>query len=412
MTNNKKILLSAYACEPDGGPEAVIGWNFAVNLAKFHHVWVITRESNRKSIERYRESLIQNQINWLYFDWPKPLRFWKKGSRGHRLYYFLWQLGIFFKIKTIHQKENFNIVHHVTFVNYWQPSFLPFLKNVNFVFGPVGGGEYVKWNFIKHFPTKEIMYETVRNLSRFINIANPLLRLAAKKSRVAIAVNKETATQLAKIGHKDIRVLTQVALDHHQLNVLKKIKKNNDYSFRFFSIGRLLTWKGFDMAIEAFSQIAKKNEAIEYYIIGDGPYRAQLNKMIKRKDIVSKVKFFGKLTHPELFNLMNKCDVLLHPSLHDSGALVVAEAMAAGKPVICLDVGGPAYQVNENVGIKIPPRTRKQVVHDLAEAMELLVTDKKLYQKMSVEARKRVVEELNWDSKIKIINRIYDEIIN
>ena len=49
--------------------------------------------------------------------------------------------------------------------------------------------------------------------------------------------------------------------------------------------------------------------------------------------------------------------MLIHPSLHDSGGWVCLEAMAAGRPVICLDLGGPGLQVTEKTGIKVKAST-------------------------------------------------------
>jgi len=65
----------------------------------------------------------------------------------------------------------------------------------------------------------------------------------------------------------------------------------------------------------------------------------------------------------------------MHPSLHDSGGWVTLEAMAAGRPVICLDLGGPALQVSEATGIKIPAISPPQVVADLASALKQLAGD-------------------------------------
>lgn len=75
-------------------------------------------------------------------------------------------------------------------------------------------------------------------------------------------------------------------------------------------------------------------------------------------------------------------DVLVHPSLHDSGGYVVAEAMAAGRPVICLDLGGPALQVAEETGFKIPATTPEQVVAGMAQAMLWLARDDALRRRM------------------------------
>ena len=55
----KKIFVSAYACEPGMGSEIGVGWHWVIELAKYHEVWVLTRESNRGTIvpwlEQHRE---------------------------------------------------------------------------------------------------------------------------------------------------------------------------------------------------------------------------------------------------------------------------------------------------------------------------------------------------------------------
>ena len=61
-------------------------------------------------------------------------------------------------------------------------------------------------------------------------------------------------------------------------------------------------------------------------------------------------------------------DVLVHPSLHDSGGFVLLEAMEMRKPVVCLKLGGPGVYVNEHTGYAIPATSIPQVIDDLATA--------------------------------------------
>src|SRR2546421_1903633 len=49
----KRVLVSAYACEPDHGSEPCVGWNVVMGLAAFHDVWVLVRECHRAVIEAY-----------------------------------------------------------------------------------------------------------------------------------------------------------------------------------------------------------------------------------------------------------------------------------------------------------------------------------------------------------------------
>ena len=59
-----KVLVSCYACSPYKGSEPGVGWNMAVALAQYNEVWVVTREKNRSSIEKY---IAQHPISNLHF---------------------------------------------------------------------------------------------------------------------------------------------------------------------------------------------------------------------------------------------------------------------------------------------------------------------------------------------------------
>ncbi len=87
-----KVLLSAYACEPGRGSEPEVGWRWAVELAGLgYQVWVLTRANNRAAIERGLASRAPiPSLHFVYYDLPGWARWWKKGGRGVRLYYVLW----------------------------------------------------------------------------------------------------------------------------------------------------------------------------------------------------------------------------------------------------------------------------------------------------------------------------------
>ena len=100
------------------------------------------------------------------------------------------------------------------------------------------------------------------------------------------------------------------------------------------------------------------------------PRRRSLEVLARRLGVDHKVRFWGHLPRKEALSKLERCHVLVHPSLHDSGGWVCLEAMAAGLPVVCLDLGGPATQVTQETGIKVAARNPRQTVVDLAEAMK------------------------------------------
>ena len=96
-----KIFVSAYACEPGLGSEIGVGWHWVLEMSKHFELWVLTRESNRSTIEPWIALHPEYAgIHFLYFDLPKWARFWKKGLRGVRTYYNIWQLWYLF-LKTL-----------------------------------------------------------------------------------------------------------------------------------------------------------------------------------------------------------------------------------------------------------------------------------------------------------------------
>jgi glycosyltransferase involved in cell wall biosynthesis len=102
---------------------------------------------------------------------------------------------------------------------------------------------------------------------------------------------------------------------------------------------------------------------------------------------------------------------MLHPVLHDSGGCASVEAMAAGLPVICLDLGGPATQVTAECGFKIPARDPDQASRDIAAAMIELAQDKELRCRLSNGARERVRREFCWSTQAERFNSIYRQVL-
>src|SRR3990172_2688633 len=91
----------------------------------------------------------------------------------------------------------------------------------------------------------------------------------------------------------------------------------------------------------------------------NGPDSGRLEKSARDLGIMTRVRFAGRMSRHEVLRMLGDAHVLVHPSLHDSGGWVCVEAMAAGKPVICLDLGGPAPAVGGGAGgINPPPPPR------------------------------------------------------
>lgn len=412
-----KVLISAYACEPEKGSEPEVGWNWVKHIAQFADVWVITRTNNRKSIEKVLARESMSNVHWIYFDLPRWLCFWKKGQRGVHLYYYLWQVGICFLVRRLHQKVGFDLIHHVTFGNYWLPSFLPLLS-VPFIWGPVGGGESAPKAFYAVYSTNAKFRELLRDLARFISDYNPIHRFIAKKVSVALATTEQTADRIKKrLGIKRVYVMPQFAMSREKLIYLEEISSSTvsekTGSVIFISVGRNLGYKGFHLGLMAFRKLVEKYENCEYWITNTGPEHQYLKNLARKLSISDKVRFLGKLNSlQDVYQTIAKSDVLVHPALHEAFGNAVLEGMALRKPVICLDLGGPALQVTEETGFKIPVRAPEQVIEDMAQAMFRLVRDEGLRHRMGEAGRRRVIEKFTWKHRVEQIRQIYANLLH
>lgn len=408
-----KILISAYACEPNKGSEPGIGWNMVLEVAKRHCVWVLTSNTHKEKIEaEMSRNPVENlkiayadPLGWIY-DWSN------EGKRVHwniHLHYYLWQIQAYLIGRSLNRKVGgFDLVHHLTYTRYSTPSFLSLLP-IPFIWGPLAGGEVAPQKFIQDLNQRGKVYEFVRAIAARLGEFDPFVRLTARRSAVALAATEDTARRLHKIGASQAVVIPSVALSDEDIHYFTENTSQNTPKTAFISIGRLLHWKGFHLGLKAFSKASLSDE-VEYWIVGDGPERERLAALAEDLGVSQQVKFLSQLPRLEVLRLLSGGLALVHPSLHESGGFVCLEAMAAGCPVICLDSGGPALQVTEETGFKVLAQSPEQVVQGIARAMTTIALDSELRKQLGDAGRKRVIHSFTWRSKGEIIDQYYQKI--
>lgn len=403
------VLVSAYSCEPNRGSEPGVGWNVAREIAKHHNVWVLTRPDESKAA--IEAELAQNpipNIHFVYFTlpfWQDSLRWGQSGAM--QIHYYLWQIQAYFVARRLHREIGFDVAHHVTFVKYSSPCFLSLLP-IPLVWGPVGGGESAPRSFWRDFSLRAKAYELARLCSRTVGELDPFVRLTIRRSTVVRATTADTAMRLYAMGATDVEIAPESGLPEDEIDRLSQLGQPTDGPIRFISMGRLLHWKGFHLGLQAFAEAGLPNA--EYWICGDGPEWEQLQQLTRSRKIESQVKFWGRLPRDQVLDKLGQCHVLVHPSLHDSGGWVCLEAMAAGRPVLCLDLGGPAAQVTKDTGFKVPAITPEQSIQELAGCMRRLAYDCELRQQMG-EAGKLLVQSIHsWESKGSELAQLYESL--
>jgi glycosyltransferase involved in cell wall biosynthesis len=404
-----KILMSAYSCEPGVGSERGVGWNVAIEAAKYHQVWVLTRpDESKEAIEAQLTAHPIANLHFVYFTlpfWQDSMRWGQSGAM--QVHYYLWQIQAYFVARKLHRELDFDVVHHVTFVKYSSPSFLSFLP-IPFVWGPVGGGESAPLPFWSDFSLKNKLYETLRWLWRAWGELDPFARKTARSSTISYATTQDTAIRVRQMGAPYVEITAGIALSQPDIERLSQCPPPTQPTVRFISIARLLHWKGFHLGLRAFAH-ANLADA-EYWILGEGPEQQRLEALAVDLGISHQVKIWGLQPRSEVLTKLGQCSALVHPSLHESGGFVCLEAMAAGRPVICLDLGGPAQQVTTATGFKIAADNPAQTVVDLAEAMTKIAASQDLRLQMGKVGQARVETYYTWEARGKYLAKTYESL--
>ncbi|HXL30093.1 MAG TPA: glycosyltransferase [Bradyrhizobium sp.] len=166
--------------------------------------------------------------------------------------------------------------------------------------------------------------------------------------------------------------------------------------------GQLVPYKGFDVLVRA-----AVGQRFEVWIIGEGPERARLERMIRSLGVADRVRLLGSAPHAKLAKFMCTADVFVLPSVTNAETFGIAqlEAMAAGRPIIntSLDTAVPRVARHGIEAITVPPGNHAQ----LAEAIETLLRDPERRRRMGHAARLRATTQYSIDAFRKGIETVY-----
>ena len=277
------------------------------------------------------------------------------------------------------KREKYDIVHV-----HW-----PFPHIIFGVFARIAG----KTRLFSTFYGREIRWFTKK-----FKWLTKCLSILLNKSDMITAISTHTRTELRSYIKSEIEVIPFSAAVPERVS---SISDENEILF----VGRLVERKGIKYLIQAMAEL--RNEIPhKLVIIGDGAERPELENLVDRLDLRSRVYFTGWISADEKLRHYEKCGFFVLPAVYDKQGdieglgVVLIEAMSCYKPVIASKAGGITDVVEDGVnGILVPPGD----VPALTKAIRRLAIDKKLRKEMGKRAKKSIDERFNWD---KIVNKL------
>lgn len=328
---------------------------------------------------------------------------------GSYTYYFAWYLEARRVALDLLRSTSIDVLHHVTYANYWIPSPLSDLGRP-LVLGPVGGAEIVPPILFDCLSPRAKANEAIRALARSVGEALPTVKRGLRSSKIALGTTPDTSARLTHLGASRVSTMPAVALGEQDLRLGGAYAASTGERRGFVFVGRLLEWKGVYLALEALSRTRHKSTLT---FIGRVA-KAQANRLLERArrlGVQDRITLLGDVSRPDVMRRLASAEALLFPSMHDSGGYVCLEAQAVGTPVICLDTGGPPMLVDADVGRVVPLGTPQQVVQGLADAMDAIVEDPWRAVKNGEEARERVLSKHTWEVRSRQIDSYYATVV-
>jgi len=169
-------------------------------------------------------------------------------------------------------------------------------------------------------------------------------------------------------------------------------------------VGRLSAEK----QIERIKPVLDKIPNASLALVGDGPYRNQLEKIFEN----TKTNFIGYLAGEELASAYASGDIFLFPSSTETLGLVLLEAMAAGCPVIGANKGGIPDIINDGInGCLYDPDQEDNGEESLIAATKKILEDSAKKEKMRIAARTEA-EKWDWNQATLQLKSFYTKTLN
>lgn len=420
MTRKRpRILIIAEAANPEWVSVPLIGWSLSRALAGVADVHLVTQVRNREAI--MRAGLIEGQ-DFTAIDseaFARPL--WAIGEklRGgggkgwttlqliNALSYPHFERLIWRRFGAEIRAGCYDIVHRVTPLSPTISSPLAAKcarAGVPFVLGPLNGG--VPWP--RAFDAERRQEKEWLSYLRGAYKALPGRRRMLKRAAAIIAGSHHTEGEIPAAMRGKTFYIPENAIDPARFS--KRADPGRDGPLRGCFIGRMVPYKGPDMALQAAAPLLHAGR-MTLDMVGDGPMLPGLKAQAEALGVAHAVTFHGWIDHGAVQDVLAASALMVFPSIREFGGGVVLEAMALGLPSLIVDYAGPAELLTPDTGWTVPLGDRAAIVAGFGAALDRLEVDRAALARAGQAGLDRVAARFTWDRKAAQISEIYDWIL-
>jgi len=302
--------------------------------------------------------------------------------------------GLFFLFPYLIKREKFDVVLHFT----WPTSLLSYFWKKMF---PVP--------YFVSVHASEILDDHHTFRRRIKKMLGGWRQRSLECAQGLFPVSHYTAGILQGMRLSDQRIhVVPNGVDIHRFSPAKDVRSGSPPVI--LTVARLDLHKGHDYILEALGLLAKKGVDFKYLIAGQGEEERRLKKLAAEFGLSRKVNFLGFVPWHALPDIYAGADIFVMISREIPGRLDIIEgfgisfleASASGLPVVAGRSGGVADAVRDGkTGLLVEPDDASAI----AEALQRLISDKKLARQLGDEGRRWVVSEMQWRHVMKRMRR-------
>ncbi|WP_060665001.1 glycosyltransferase family 4 protein [Bacillus sp. CHD6a] len=196
-----------------------------------------------------------------------------------------------------------------------------------------------------------------------------------------------------------------VAISHERSESVLEFIKRRSFSHLILFLGRMVPEKGIKTIIDAAKKINETSLECLFILAGKGPYLSDFKALVKQAGLEKHVLFIGHVNEIEKATLLERCDMLVVPSVYEPFGIVAIEGMAAGKPVIGAKTGGLSSIIKDGEnGLMFEPGN----AIDLCEKIYSLIDNPTLCSQLGEKALNEVNQKYNWEDVRDQTEAVYE----
>jgi glycosyltransferase involved in cell wall biosynthesis len=410
-----KILISAIACNPFSGSEALHGWMVCRSLARLGDLWLLVSAEHREGIEKARnEGLVPANMDFIFIGQHRGYLENRLLARGQGwLRYMDFSKAIFPIARELHETIKFDLSHHVTYST-WRVASPLWRLNVPFIWGPISGTEvFPLVRFGRILSPSAFGFELLRIAGGAYSNLLPEVHRCARRAFHIFAAHREAVTHLSQLRKSSdgISVLSYYSFSPERIGAMAR----NSFLVRatrplkIFAAGNLEGRKGIAIALHGLARAKQSGVKFTYRITSRGPEFEHLQHLAKRLGISEEVDLGRQMAREDYVRELQDTDLYLLPSLREGGGLSMMEAMLAGCVPIVAACGGPGTTVTDECGVSIPVTSPKQMAKEIADAVIRFDSDRELLARMANAACRRIADNYTEEKFIGEISAVYQK---